>query len=334
MQIYSQRRSSAARVRHGKRRTALDVNNIPGPVTITFTQTIAPASTTNIHIPPTSIIVSPPSTGPLAVSTSSTLPLPSDSLSSAFLTQSFPSSSPLSTSTDSDPPKPSASVSTSSGVNGASQVTTSGPAIPAGGIVGIVLGVVVVFLIGIVIAIRRQSLNKRLKLRGWTANRNNPPSFLWIESGEKSKISPFPRSPQVPNRRDIPPAAGGTAGTQYNSSSAARVPPLPVPTFLSQPDYNADLPPIPVVPNQVSETAVVVSTFIPALPDELSIATKETLRILSVYDDGWAYCANERGEAGMVPMECLARRGIARSMGRRSRGSSLAPSQIQVVPRF
>jgi len=109
---------------------------------------------------------------------------------------------------------------------------------------------------------------------------------------------------------------------------------MPVPTFRAQPDYNADLPPLPVAANQIPEAAVVVSTFIPALPDELSITAKETLRILSVYDDGWAYCANARGEAGMVPMECLARRGVQRSMGTRSRASSLGPSQIQVIPRF
>ena len=125
--------------------------------------------------------------------------------------------------------------------------------------------------------------------------------------------------------------AVGTVGTQNAASSSAPVPPMPVPT---QPDYNADLPPLPVAANQIPETAVVVSTFIPALPDELSITTRETLRILSVYDDGWAYCANERGEAGMVPMECLAHRGIPRSIRRRSRGSSLSPSQIQVAPRF
>ncbi|KAF8236241.1 hypothetical protein L208DRAFT_1106570, partial [Tricholoma matsutake] len=51
----------------------------------------------------------------------------------------------------------------------------------------------------------------------------------------------------------------------------------------------------------------VVSTFIPTLPDELSIAIRETIHILSEYDDRWAYCSNGRGETGMVPLECLAR---------------------------
>ncbi|KDQ61067.1 hypothetical protein JAAARDRAFT_94211, partial [Jaapia argillacea MUCL 33604] len=48
-------------------------------------------------------------------------------------------------------------------------------------------------------------------------------------------------------------------------------------------------------------------TFVPSLPDELSISVGETLRILSEYDDGWALCMNGRGEKGMVPLECLDR---------------------------
>ena len=47
--------------------------------------------------------------------------------------------------------------------------------------------------------------------------------------------------------------------------------------------------------------------FIPSLPDELSISTGEMVRVLGEFDDGWAYCANGRGEQGMVPLECLDR---------------------------
>ncbi|KAJ6622895.1 SH3 domain-containing protein [Mycena sp. CBHHK59/15] len=54
-------------------------------------------------------------------------------------------------------------------------------------------------------------------------------------------------------------------------------------------------------------TAAVRYEFIPTLPDELSITTGETVRVLSEYDDGWALCANARGEEGMVPLECLDR---------------------------
>lgn len=53
--------------------------------------------------------------------------------------------------------------------------------------------------------------------------------------------------------------------------------------------------------------AIIRCTFIPSLPDELSITTGETVTILNEYDDGWALCANVRGEQGMVPLECLAK---------------------------
>jgi len=46
-------------------------------------------------------------------------------------------------------------------------------------------------------------------------------------------------------------------------------------------------------------------TFVPNLPDELSITTSEVIRILNEYDDGWALCMNTRGDQGMVPLECL-----------------------------
>lgn len=51
--------------------------------------------------------------------------------------------------------------------------------------------------------------------------------------------------------------------------------------------------------------AVVRVTYIPSMPDELSISPGEMLRIASAYDDGWALCVNGRGEQGMVPLECL-----------------------------
>jgi len=51
--------------------------------------------------------------------------------------------------------------------------------------------------------------------------------------------------------------------------------------------------------------AVIQCTFIPTLPDELSIRMGETVRVIAEYDDGWALCANAHDERGMVPLECL-----------------------------
>ena len=53
--------------------------------------------------------------------------------------------------------------------------------------------------------------------------------------------------------------------------------------------------------------ALVKCTFVPTLPDELSITTGERVFIVEQYDDGWDLCANGRGERGMVPRECLER---------------------------
>ncbi|KAG9049120.1 hypothetical protein FS837_011132 [Tulasnella sp. UAMH 9824] len=53
---------------------------------------------------------------------------------------------------------------------------------------------------------------------------------------------------------------------------------------------------------------VVARTFVPSLPDELSIQTGEQVRIISKYDDGWAHVERLRsgaGENGVVPMDCL-----------------------------
>ncbi|KAJ3506430.1 hypothetical protein NLJ89_g6871 [Agrocybe chaxingu] len=52
-------------------------------------------------------------------------------------------------------------------------------------------------------------------------------------------------------------------------------------------------------------STTVVCTFLPSLPDELSINIGDTIRVLAEYDDGWALCMSMNGEQGMVPLECL-----------------------------
>ncbi|EPS98995.1 hypothetical protein FOMPIDRAFT_20270, partial [Fomitopsis schrenkii] len=47
------------------------------------------------------------------------------------------------------------------------------------------------------------------------------------------------------------------------------------------------------------------NAFLPNLPDELAVGQGEMVRVLAEYDDGWALCANMRGEQGAVPLECL-----------------------------
>jgi len=64
------------------------------------------------------------------------------------------------------------------------------------------------------------------------------------------------------------------------------------------------------------ELATVNRGFLPSLPDELHIHHGECIRIINAYDDGWCLCANQRGEQGVVPLECLMRtsRGARRSL--------------------
>ena len=54
---------------------------------------------------------------------------------------------------------------------------------------------------------------------------------------------------------------------------------------------------------------VVARTFVPSLPDELSIQTGEQVRVINRFDDGWAHVERTRSgagaENGVVPVECL-----------------------------
>lgn len=59
--------------------------------------------------------------------------------------------------------------------------------------------------------------------------------------------------------------------------------------------------------SSANEMAMVKVLYIPTLPDELSITTGEVVHVVKAYDDGWALCANARGEQGVVPLECLDR---------------------------
>jgi hypothetical protein len=104
-----------------------------------------------------------------------------------------------------------------------------------------------------------------------------------------------------------------------------------VPTFPSpQPLTNSQLSsPIAFVhPSSPSGAmpamAKVKATFIPTMPDELTISIGEIVRVKKEYDDGWASCVNVKGEQGMIPLECLDKgNGLAMSK-KLARASSLA----------
>jgi len=214
------------------------------------------------------------------------------------------------------------------------------PKLPAGAIVGIVLGGIFLLAIVIIIVLRRRSVNKRLRLRAWAST---PPPFLWIDPEKglgpiTNTKSSFIQTPV--NSRNV--LSGTTQGQGLTNAQSSRasiaIPARPPTAFGINSDYNLSTPSTGS-PTSSSERSVVVAMFIPKLPDELSITIGETLRVLSEFDDGWVVCSNSRGEVGMVPVECLARGNTSSESSqeggsaRPRRASSLILSSVPVAGR-
>lgn len=122
----------------------------------------------------------------------------------------------------------------------------------------------------------RQPPHQSMPFAGYAAPAPPDPSY-------NNPTPIYPRYP-TPNQRSpdaIVSMARAAAGVNSNPTTAA------------PPRLKADA------------EAFVSRAFIPSLPDELSIMGGERIRVLALYDDGWALCANGRGEQGMVPQECL-----------------------------
>ena len=190
------------------------------------------------------------------------------------------------------------------GAASASASTVKGPS--GGAIAGIVtVCVLAALIIGIWIA-RKIFLRRR---------QNRRDTFLWpkpdfdnhdrtddisekmfIRTENLSTAPPVPEKPFSPSVPTPPPMA-------YNSPVQT-----PVPTVQS-PTLQAGGAAVPLAQGGAN-FAFVRCTYIPNLPDELSITVGETVRVLSEYDDGWAMCLNSRNEQGVVPIECLDKGGI------------------------
>ncbi|KAK0434032.1 hypothetical protein EV421DRAFT_1993667 [Armillaria borealis] len=127
----------------------------------------------------------------------------------------------------------------------------------------------------------------------------HPPRPLLIDI----KILSFPKPPsngewiQIPDRD-----SHGTA----LSSSTEMFPPSPTNPF-SEPES-------PITP-ELSPIETIRRTFVPTLYDELSVAIGDRIRVLEVFDDGWAMVekipeGNGKGkevvlEPGLIPIDCL-----------------------------
>lgn len=89
----------------------------------------------------------------------------------------------------------------------------------------------------------------------------------------------------------------------YNNPAAS-----PITAAVQSPTLMAGAAAVSLAPASAGDGyAYVRCTYIPNLPDELSITVGEMVRVLNEYDDGWALCLNARNEQGVAPIECLDR---------------------------
>ncbi|KAF9817809.1 hypothetical protein IEO21_03151 [Rhodonia placenta] len=107
--------------------------------------------------------------------------------------------------------------------------------------------------------------------------------------------------PPVPYQRTPPPMT-------YNSYTPPPVAPAPVPAPGAYPEALRPAHRQTTSSEGSVSFALVRAAFVPSLADELAVNAGEMVRVLAEYDDGWALCANLRGEQGVVPQECLQRR--------------------------
>ncbi|KAF7440257.1 hypothetical protein PC9H_000601 [Pleurotus ostreatus] len=284
--------------------------SLTGPITITV---VRPISSTS----------SPPSTssapGTVTVTTTTTRSSSSAVSTTTSSTSSSPPTRSLETSSVSSTTSSLASGfpvamegDTGKGVEGSSNGRDSSPqrgGLPAGAIAGIVITILLVLAALTVFLVRkRMAANRQSRSRSWKDNMfskginsekyNAGGAGYGREEGVGGTITPYAFSPQPQ--------------TQHKSTPSKSIPRVPVPAMPTT-SYN-NPPTAGIVPTPTGEWPrsppvvngrTVVSTFIPSLPDEMSISMGETVRVLAEYDDGWALCMNGRGEQGMVPLECL-----------------------------
>jgi len=213
-----------------------------------------------------------------------------------------------------------------------------------GAIAGIIAGGVIAGIALIVFFVRKTYLRRREKRRiSWNkapgmggslvdepkfdpdTNDHSPPFAAATNAPQRiAPLSPFDFEVRGKSMYSTPPPM------QLRTMPAYAIPPPPSATY-NNPAYPTQPIPLPYNPGnptalamtygnpgmRMSSTlgsaglqrapteATVKCTFVPTLPDELSIITGERVCVVEQYDDGWDLCMNGRGERGMVPHECL-----------------------------
>jgi len=297
------------------------------PITITVTET----SQSTVTPPP--VIVLPSSFPSSATSTTPT------SSSSTTTTNEVPSAttstqSTLSVSSSSHMLAPSPTIvignSTASGHSSNDSTKSeksNSQSLSAGATAGIVIACLLLLIVAVVFGLRKRSVRNRLRSRGmWARSKGINPLPGTLTSYETKEVAPAGNLPIYTSFQAGETSPGAHFGRAQAAAMASRVPvpPLDSPRPVPQ-SYGADSLPNPFdqrlatatatqsprlnpTPDMLSPFGLTVKcTFIPTLPDELSIVTGETIRVLAEYDDGWALCFNGRGEQGMVPLACLDR---------------------------
>jgi hypothetical protein len=160
-----------------------------------------------------------------------------------------------------------------------------------GAIAGIVISILLV-LFGVgVILMRKRFMRVRQKKRAtWRGSVFTKSSEAFREKSNTAGATTTPYAFQSQPILSPPPMSYNNNTNNNNNVES---------TAVDSPSPNSPSP------NSTGTPATVRCTFIPTLPDELSITTGEAIQIIGEYDDGWALCVNGRGEQGMVPLECL-----------------------------
>lgn len=272
------------------------------PVGLTSTSDLPPTVTTTV-LPPISTL----SPSPTTVSTPPTTP------SLSIISQSNASSIPNIPDNDSD------------------KKTKNNPKLSTGATAGIIIGCLAVLIIAVLFGLRKRSAKRQSKLRGFWARSKGPIEF----KREELEPTPYIYDPDSTiNGQGLGSSMGFTGqpatmtGTG-NGNTRTPTSPRSISTVgLGLPQglpsaYGSEAGTHStgwVSPSQmpVLYSTVVSRSFVPTLPDELSISTGETLKVLQEYDDGWAECMTLSGQVGMVPVECFDRRDSGRKSGRYS----------------
>lgn len=253
---------------------------------------------------------------------------------------SFPTSAPTTTGSSSSTVPATATPSSSNAASNSSASSGSSKGMSGGAIAAIVTVLVIALIAVALFFVRKKYIkNRQMKRATWNAGAFAKRNELGSTAGEAEKAG-------GDNEAGFMPGAGNRAsyGATQQQQQVEFVPPAPVtpPAMSYNNPPNASLPPslspglssaAPAVGMERSSAAPTASdalikcTFIPSLPDELSITTGETVRVVAEYDDGWAMCANARGEQGMVPLECLDQSMRRGSVGGVTPNGSGFPSQ-------